>query len=106
MNSFISVSKMLFKNSKIFIFWAGAFIGLFLWLGIIDYIKDKPVPNAIFSQSILDAKITAVQNLDRAPRVFFVGGSNVLFGLIPNNFPRSLSFLLLILVVHRGWAES
>ena len=83
---------MLFKKSKIFIFWAGVFIGLSLWLHIIDYIKDKPVPNAIFSQSILDSKITAVQNLDRAPRVFFVGGSNVLFGVDSKQFSEITQF--------------
>ena len=72
---------MFFKKGIISIFWAGVLIGLSLWLGIIHYIQDKPVPNAIFSQSILDSKITAAQNLDRTPKVVFVGGSNVLFGV-------------------------
>ena len=77
---------MFFKKRIISIFGAGVLFGLSLWLGIIHYIQDKPVPNAIFSQSILDSKITAAQNLDRIPKVVFVGGSNVLFGVDSKKF--------------------
>ena len=77
---------MFFKKKIISIFGAGVLFGLSLWLGIIHYIQDKPVPNAIFSQSILDSKITAAQNLDRATKVVFVGGSNVLFGVDSKQF--------------------
>ena len=77
---------MFFKKRIISIFGAGVLFGLSLWLGIIHYIQDKPVPNAIFSQSILDSKITAAQNLNRTPKVVFVGGSNVLFGVDSKQF--------------------
>lgn len=77
---------MFCKKCTIFIFGVGVFIGLFLWLCIINYIQDKPVPNAIFSQSIIDSKIKAARYFNESNKVVFVGGSNVLFGVDSKQF--------------------
>jgi hypothetical protein len=77
---------MFFKKRIISIFGAGVLTGLFLWLGIIHYIQDKPVPNAIFSQSIIDSKIKAARDFNESTKVVFVGGSNVLFGVDSKQF--------------------
>lgn len=59
----------------------GGGLGLLLWMAALSFIKNKPVPNAIFTQSIIDSKIKAASNLNESPKVVFVGGSNVLFGV-------------------------
>ena len=72
---------MFFKKGTISIFGVGVLIGFSLWLGVVHYIQDKPVPNAIFSQSIIDSKIKAARDFQESTKVVFVGGSNVLFGV-------------------------
>ena len=59
----------------------GFIIGLVLWVYSLVYIEDKPVPNAVFTQSIIDTKIQAARDLRESTKVVFVGGSNVLFGV-------------------------
>jgi len=60
---------------------SGGSLGFFLWIAILAFIEDKPVPNAIFTQSIIDSKLEAARGLEKFPKTVFVGGSNVLFGV-------------------------
>ena len=68
------------KKPAIALFF-GFIIGLVLWVYSLVYIEDKPVPNAVFTQSIIDTKIQAARDLRESTKVVFVGGSNVLFGV-------------------------
>ena len=53
------------------------------------FVKDKPVPNAVFTQSIIDAKLVSEVLKSEKPKVLFVGGSNVLFGVDSKQFSQS-----------------
>ena len=77
------------KKPAIALFF-GFIIGLVLWVYSLVYIEDKPVPNAVFTQSIIDTKIQAARDL-RESMIVFVGGS--VSRLILNYFPRLQSSL-------------
>ena len=51
------------------------------WLAGLASVRDKPVPNAIFAQSIIDRKIDAYVKAGEGPKIFLVGGSSVAFGI-------------------------
>jgi hypothetical protein len=74
------------KNSLLFS--TGFLIAAFFWWAILWFVRDKPVPNAIFTQSILDSKIEAARSSPQVPKVVFLGGSNVLFGIDSKQFAR------------------
>lgn len=74
------------RNSLLFA--TGFIIAAFCWWSILWFVKDKPVPNAIFTQSILDSKIEAARSSPKVPKVVFLGGSNVLFGIDSKQFAR------------------
>ena len=62
-------------------FFAGLLIACFGFVTLLKFIEDKPVPNAVFSQSIIDAKLSSARSFASAPKTVVVGGSNVLFGI-------------------------
>jgi hypothetical protein len=72
------------RNSLLFA--TGFIIAAFLWWSTLWFIADKPVPNAVFTQSILDSKIEAARISSKVPKVVFLGGSNVLFGIDSKQF--------------------
>ena len=76
-----------FKN--LILLLIGIFTAGMLWEILLFFVKDKPVPNAIFSQSIIDAKLDSEVFKSENPRVLFVGGSNVLFGVDSKQFSKS-----------------
>jgi hypothetical protein len=69
-------------------FLAGFFIAALFWWLSVEFVRDKPVPNAIFSQSIVEAKLSAAERSPKERKVVFVGGSNVLFGIDSDQFTR------------------
>ena len=70
----------------------GFLLSALLWKGALNYVVDKPVSNAIFSQSIIDTKIEAASSTSelQGPRIFLVGGSNVAFGLDSHQIEKEI----------------
>lgn len=71
------------------VLFTGIFTAGFSWEILLFFVKDKPVPNAVFTQSIIDAKLDAAEFKYESPKVLFVGGSNVLFGVDSKQFSES-----------------
>ena len=76
-----------FKN--LFFLLIGFFTAGVSWEVLLFFVKDKPVPNAVFTQSIIDAKLKPAKYKYESPKVLFVGGSNVLFGVDSKQFSES-----------------
>ena len=76
-----------FKN--LFFLLIGIFTAGVSWEVLLFFVKDKPVPNAVFTQSIIDAKLVSEVLKSEKPKVLFVGGSNVLFGVDSKQFSES-----------------
>ena len=76
-----------FKN--LFFLLIGIFTDGVSWEVLLFFVKDKPVPNAVFTQSIIDAKLVSEVLKSENPKVLFVGGSNVLFGVDSKQFSQS-----------------
>ncbi len=62
-------------------FLGGLLIACLGFFALLKFIEDKPVPNAVFSQSIIDAKLSSARSFASTPKTVVVGGSNVLFGI-------------------------
>ena len=76
-------------QSKLLPAFAAGFLAAGLaWAGALEFIRDKPVPNAVFTQTIVEAKLEATNKADKKERVVFTGGSNVLFGLDSEQFAQ------------------
>ena len=74
-------------QSKLLPAFAAGFLAAGLaWAGVLEFISDKPVPNAVFTQTIVDAKLNAAKKTGGEARVTFTGGSNVLFGIDSRQF--------------------
>lgn len=73
-------------------FAAGIILALAVWELALRFVRDKPVPNAIFTQSIVDSKLRAAERKTMAPKAVFVGGSNVLFGIDSEQFTRETHY--------------
>jgi len=74
-------------QSKLFPAFIVGFLAAGLaWAGVLEFISDKPVPNAVFTQTIVDAKLNTAKKTGREARVTFIGGSNVLFGIDSRQF--------------------
>ena len=67
----------------------GIFTAGVSWEVLLFFVKDKPVPNAVFTQSIIDAKLDPAKFKYESQKVLFVGGSNVLFGIDSKQFSES-----------------
>lgn len=74
---------MSLQLNRLFWFFCGFAVAAASWMGALAFIRDKPVPNAIFSQSIIDCKIEAASLAEawQGPKTFLVGGSSVAFGI-------------------------
>lgn len=84
-----------FKVFAVFVF--GILTGSILWKIFIDFVADKPVPNAVFSSSIIDLKEKILINNKNKNKIVIVGGSNAAFGVdskaIENEFGiKSINF--------------
>ena len=79
---------MIAPAKNFLIFTTGFLVAASLWWSVLWFVQDKPVPNAIFTQSILDSKIEAARSSPKVPKVVFLGGSNVLFGIDSEQFAR------------------
>ena len=73
-------------------FAIGILLGLAAWEWALRFVRDKPVPNAIFTQSIVESKLRAAERTTPAPRAVFVGGSNALFGVDSERFTRETNY--------------
>ena len=69
-------------------FAAGFLAAGLAWAGALGFIRDKPVPNAVFTQTIVEAKLKATGKVDEVEKVVFTGGSNVLFGVDSEQFAQ------------------
>jgi hypothetical protein len=76
-----------FKN--LFCLLIGIFTAGVFWEVLLFFVKDKPVPNAVFTQTIIEPKIDSEVLKSENPKVLFVGGSNVLFGVDSKQFSQS-----------------
>ena len=68
-----------FKLISAFIF--GLIIASVLWKISLDFVSDKPVPDAIFSSSIIDKKEEVLIENKTSKKIVIIGGSNVAFGI-------------------------
>lgn len=69
-------------------FTAGIILAFVSWEWALRFVSDKPVPNAIFTQSIVETKLRAAERKIKTPKTVFVGGSNVLFGIDSEQFTK------------------
>ena len=67
-------------------FFAGFLAAVLTWGGALEFITDKPVPNAVFTQTIVEAKLNAAREVGDGGKAVFTGGSNVLFGVDSKQF--------------------
>ncbi len=71
-------------------FAAGFLLAGLAWAGALAYVRNKPVPNAIFTQSIVEPKLKAADTAPAdSPTLYLTGGSNVLFGIDSVQFTAS-----------------
>jgi hypothetical protein len=68
-----------FKLISAFIF--GLIIAGVLWIISLNFVSDKPVPDAIFSSSIIDLKEEILIKNKNQKKIVVLGGSNVAFGI-------------------------
>ena len=77
------------SQSKLFFAFILGFLAAgFAWAGVLGFIRDKPVPNAVFTQTIVDAKLNVAKQTEDEPRITFIGGSNVLYGIDSRQFSK------------------
>ena len=68
-----------FKLISAFIF--GLIIANVIWKISLNFVSDKPVPDAIFSSSIIDLKEKILIKNKNHKKIVVLGGSNVAFGI-------------------------
>ena len=77
-------------QSKLLPAFAAGFLAAGLaWAGVLEFISDKPVPNAVFVQSILDLKTQALRKIKAKTKMIIVGGSSVAFGIDSEEIQKS-----------------
>ena len=83
---------MSLQFNRLLWFFGGFVAAAVSWMGVLAFIRDKPVPNAIFSQSIIDYKLEAVALAEKseASKTFLVGGSSVAYGIDSEKIERAL----------------
>ena len=72
---------MLTQLKLISAFIFGLIIASVLWKICLDFVADKPVPDAVFSSSIIDLKEKILIKNKNTEKIVVVGGSNVAFGI-------------------------
>lgn len=70
------------------LFTLGFITSAFSWFKLTNVVHKYPVTNALFNHSVVEDKVNLLRNAPSAPRVLFVGGSNVLFGINAGQFGR------------------
>lgn len=60
---------------------SGLILAATTWVFSLKLISYLPLPNAIFSQSIIERKMEAAEKPGKTSKTFVVGGSNVAFGI-------------------------
>ena len=60
---------------------SGLALASVIWKISLDFVSDKPVPDAIFSSSIIDKKEEVLIENQKEKKIVIVGGSNVAFGI-------------------------
>ena len=73
-----------FKNLVFLLF--GIFTAGMTWEILLFFVKDKPVPNAVFNQSIIDAKLDSKVLKFETPKVLLSVVRMFFLELILNNF--------------------
>ena len=72
---------MLEQFKLIMAFMFGLVLASLLWKISLDFVSDKPVPDAIFSSSIIDKKEEVLIENKTSKKIVIIGGSNVAFGI-------------------------
>ena len=60
---------------------SGLILAATTWVVSLELISDRPLPNAIFAQSIIERKMEAAEKPGKVSKTLVVGGSNVAFGI-------------------------
>jgi hypothetical protein len=63
------------------LFISGFIFASIFWNSCLDLVADKPVPDAVFSSSIIDLKEKILIRNKNTEKIIVVGGSNVAFGI-------------------------
>lgn len=66
---------------RLVLFVSGFIFASIFWNSCLDFVADKPVPDAVFSSSIIDLKEKILIKNKNTEKIVFVGGSNVAFGI-------------------------
>jgi hypothetical protein len=66
---------------RLVLFVSGFILASIFWNSCLDFVADKPVPDAVFSSSIIDLKEKILIRNKNTEKIIFVGGSNVAFGI-------------------------
>ena len=72
---------MLGQFKLIMTFMFGSVLASLLWKISLDFVSDKPVPDAVFSSSIIDKKEEVLIENKTSKKIVIIGGSNVAFGI-------------------------
>ena len=85
-------------------FAAGFLLAGLAWTVSLAYVRNKPVPNAIFTQNIVEPKLKAADTAPAdSPTLYFTGGSNVLFGIDSVQFTASSELNSVNFAAPREW---
>ena len=69
---------------------SGLILAATTWVVSLELISDRPVPNAIFAQSIIERKMEAAEKPGKVLKTLVVGGSNVAFGIDTVRMSRTI----------------
>ena len=69
---------------------SGLILAATTWVVSLELISDRPVPNAIFAQSIIERKMEAAEKPGKVSKTLVVGGSNVAFGIDTVRMSRTI----------------
>ena len=69
---------------------SGLILAATTWVVSLELISDRPVPNAIFAQSIIERKMEAAEKPGKVLKTLVVGGSSVAFGIDTVRMSRTI----------------
>ena len=69
------------QTQRLVLFVSGFIFASTFWNLCLDFVADKPVPDAVFSSSIISLKEKILIKNKNTEKIVFVGGSNVAFGI-------------------------
>jgi hypothetical protein len=82
---------MIAQLKETFFYIFGLAIASLLWKLSLDFVADKPVPDAVFSSSIIDLKEKILTKNKNHKKIVVIGGSNVAFGIDTIQMEKGLS---------------